>query len=182
MPLLVSLFYFFLKIYKIVSSSSEMPDGWNFPYAITHQPATFACLLSCLRTTSISLTHQSPLLIVSCQPWKKLSSAFKQAIDMYKMQPKPSEPSPSTKAEDLLAFCTITMMLSFIQSTTGQLRCTATMTAPLGTNWEDHRSLRILDALSTVLVREHEVIAVMVKPYDGSDVQVLASMVQPTNE
>ena len=42
--------------------------------------------------------------------------------------------------------------------------------------------LRILDALSTVLVREPEVIAVVVKPYDGSDVQVLASMVQPSNE
>ena len=53
---------------------------------------------------------------------------------------------------------------------------------PLGTNQEDHRSLRILDALSTVLVRKHKVIAVMVKPYDGSDVQFLASMVQPSNE
>ena len=98
------------------------------------------------------------------------------------MQPEPSEPSPSTKAEDLLAFCMVTMMLSFIQSTTCQLGCTATTMAPLGTNREDHRSLRILDALSTVLVRKHEVIAVMVKPYDGSDIQVLASMVQPSNE
>ena len=67
------------------------------------------------------------------QPWKELSSAFKQAIDSSKMQPEPSEPSPSTKAEDLLAFHTITMMLSFIQSTTGQLRHTATTMAPLGT-------------------------------------------------
>ena len=74
------------------------------------------------------------------------------------------------------------MMLSFIQSTTGQLGCTATMMAPLGTKQEDHRLLRILDALSTVLVRKHRVIAVMVKPYDGSDIQVLASMVQPSKE
>jgi len=29
----------------------EMPDGWNFPYAITHAPLTFARLPSCLRTT-----------------------------------------------------------------------------------------------------------------------------------
>ena len=115
-------------------------------------------------------------------PWNKLSSAFKKAIDSSKMQHKPSEPIPSTKAEDLLAFRTITTMLYFIQSTTGQLGHTATTTAPLGTNQEDHRSLRILDALSTVLVREHEVIAVVVKPCDGSDVQVLASMVQPSNE
>ena len=114
------------------------------------------------------------------QPWKKLSSAFKQAIDL--LQPEPSKPSPSTKAEDLLAFHMITIMLSFIQSTTGQLRSTATTTAHLGTNQEDCRSLRILDALSTVLVRKHKVIAVMVKPYDGSDVQFLASMVQPSNE
>ena len=116
------------------------------------------------------------------QQWKKLSSAFKQVIDSSKIQREPSEPSPSTKAEDLLAFCMIIMMLSFIQSTTGQLGCTAIMTAPLGTDQEDHRLLRILDALSTVLVREHEVIADMVKPYNGSDVQVLASMVQPSNE
>ena len=116
------------------------------------------------------------------QPWKKLSSAFKQAIDSSKMQPEPSKPSPSTKAEDLLAFCTITMMLSFIQSTTGQLRHTVTTTAPLGTKQEDRRLLRIIDALSTVPVRKHEVIAVMVKPYNGSDIQVLASMVQPSNE
>ena len=116
------------------------------------------------------------------QPWKKLSSTFKQAIDLSKMQPKPSKHSPSTKAEDLLAFHMITIMLSFIQSTTGQLRSTATTTAHLGTNQEDCRSLRILDALSTVLVRKHKVIAVMVKPYDGSDVQFLASMVQPSNE
>ena len=113
-------------------------------------------------------------------PWKKLSSAFKKAIDSSKMQHEPSEPSPSTKAEDLLAFRTITTMLFFIQSTTGQLRRTANTTTPLGTDWEDRRLLRILDALSTVLVREHEVIAVVVKPYDGSN--VLASMVQPSNE
>ena len=112
------------------------------------------------------------------QQWKK----FKQAINSSKMQRKPSEPSPSTKAEDLLAFRTITTMLSFIQSTTGQLRRTANTMTPLGTDREDRRLLRILDALSTVLVREHEVIAVVVKPYDGSDVQVLASMVQPSNE
>ena len=99
-------------------------------------------------------------------PWKKLSSAFKKAIDSSKMQRKPSEPSPSTKAEDLLAFCTITMMLFFIQSTTGQLGCTANTTTPLGTDQEDCRLLRILDALSTILVREHKVIAVVVKPYD----------------
>ena len=68
------------------------------------------------------------------QQWKKLSSAFKQVIDLSKMQRKPSEPSPSTKAEDLLAFRTIIMMLSFIQSTTGQLGRTAITMAPLGTD------------------------------------------------
>ena len=56
------------------------------------------------------------------------------------------------------------------------------MTAPLGSDQEDHRLLRILDALSTVLIREHKVIAVMVKPYDGSNIQVLASIVKPSNE
>ena len=116
------------------------------------------------------------------QQWKKLSSTFKQVIDSSKMQCKPSEPSPSTKAEDLLTFHMIIMMLSFIQSTTGQLGHTAITMAPLGTDQEDRRSLRILDALSTVLVREHKVIAVMVKPYNRSKVQVLASIVKPSNE
>ena len=32
-------------------------DGWNFPSVITHVPATFARLSSCLRTTTISLAH-----------------------------------------------------------------------------------------------------------------------------
>ena len=84
-------------------------------------------------------------------PWNKLSSAFKKAIDSSNMQHEPSEPSPSTKAEDLLAFRTITTMLSFIQSTTGQLGHTANTTTPLGTDQEDRRLLRILNALSTVL-------------------------------
>jgi hypothetical protein len=37
------------------SKSPEMPDGWNFPSAITHLPPTFARSSSYLRTTTISL-------------------------------------------------------------------------------------------------------------------------------
>ena len=50
-----------------------------------------------------------------------------------------SKPLTHLKCSPSLAFHTITMMLSFIQSTTGQLERTVTMTAPLGTNREDCR-------------------------------------------
>jgi len=49
----------------------EMPDSWNFPSAITHAPATFARLPSCLRTTTISLTHS---LTIGC------TFTFKDAV------------------------------------------------------------------------------------------------------
>jgi hypothetical protein len=42
---------------KVTGKGHEMPDGWNFPSAITHLPATFARLPSILRTMMITLTN-----------------------------------------------------------------------------------------------------------------------------
>jgi hypothetical protein len=51
-----------------------------------------------------------------------------------------------------------------------------------GKSPEDVATLRLLDALSTVLIREHEITAVMATPYDGEKIPVLASVVHPTVE
>jgi len=39
------------KVTGKVTQFPEMPDGWNFPYAITHLPATFARLPAYYPTT-----------------------------------------------------------------------------------------------------------------------------------
>jgi hypothetical protein len=85
-------------------------------------------------------------------------------------------PEPS-KNDDLLAFQTIITMLSLIQSP-----ARLTIKAPIGTTNEDRRALRLLDALSTVLIRRFEITAVVARPYDEStgNLQVFASVVLPS--
>jgi hypothetical protein len=86
----------------------------------------------------------------------------------------PSQSNAPTKAKYLLAFRTIIKMLSLIQSG----RSSAEM-GPIATGERDCNELRVLDALSAVLVREHEITAVVARPYDGSTIQVFASVVHP---
>ena len=38
----------------------------------------------------------------------------------------------------------------------------------------DCKKLRVLDALAGLLIREHEKVAIMVKPYDGKSIQVIS--------
>ena len=128
-------FLFFLKIYKIVKFPQdarwlELSICYHTPTSHLHTPPFLSSYHKHLTHSSESTTYSIP----PCNNGKKLSSAFKQVIDSSKMQHEPSKPSPSTNAEDLLAFCTIITMLSFIQSTTCQLRHTAITTAPLGTD------------------------------------------------
>jgi hypothetical protein len=95
---------------------------------------------------------------------------------------KPLEPSQSiitdsdtsTKAEDLLAFRTIITMLSYVKSPNIKL---PTKT-PIATAPEDRRLLSVLDALSAVLIRQHEITAVVGKSYEHA-VQVFVSVVYP---
>jgi hypothetical protein len=78
----------------------------------------------------------------------------------------------------ILAFRTITTMLSLIPSTkttTGQAK-TTTGQEDCQYPREQRTELRVLDALSAVIVREHEIVAVMAKPYDGIKIQVIASV------
>ena len=82
-----------------------------------------------------------------------------------------------SKAEDLQAFHTITTMLAFVQSP----GCQLTGTAPIGVGKQDHRVLRVLNALSALLVKSHKIVAVEAEPYNGSNLQVLASAVNPSN-
>jgi hypothetical protein len=112
----------------------------------------------------------------------QLKRIFKkvQAIDTSEMPPaKFSQSSDPTKTKDLLAFRTITTMLSFIQSPSRRL---PPDTGTISTDRNDRRELKVLDALSTVLIREHEITAVVALPYNnGSNLQVFASVVHPSN-
>jgi len=84
--------------------------------------------------------------------------------------------SDSEKKKDLQAFRTIITMLSHIQSPSR-----SSETAPIGVERQDRRALRVLDALSALLVRSHEITAVVAQKYDGSHFQVLASAVLPSD-
>jgi hypothetical protein len=86
--------------------------------------------------------------------------------------------SVPTKAQDLLAFRTIILMLSFLQSPTSRLASTRI----IGELKDDRTTLKVLDALSAILIREHEVTAVMAKPYDGFNLPIFASVVHPTDK
>jgi len=74
-------------------------------------------------------------------------------------------------AHAILAFRTITTMLSLIQSPTE-----ITSTGEKDLSKEQRDKLRVLDALSAVIVRQHEIAAVMAKPSNGDKIEVLASV------
>ena len=69
----------------------------------------------------------------------------------------PAKSSDDTKAQDLLAFRTIISMLSFLQSPSSR----ASSLSIWGSE-DDRSTLSVLDALSAVLIREHEVTAVII--------------------
>jgi hypothetical protein len=164
-----------------------MPDGWNFPSAITRIPATFARLPSHLRTTSFTATWTRSTVFTTCGiaqlfsysaiKMEILNNIFQKVLDHFKPNTlgKPHHSSSCDKAEDLLAFRTITTMLHFIQSHSSYY------TGAIVTATEDRNDLRVLDALSAILIRQHKIVAVVAKPYDGPNLQVIASVICPTN-
>ena len=74
------------------------------------------------------------------------------------------------RKEDILAFRTITTLLSFFQPPSD-----SKVTRHTKRQQDD---LRVLDALSTVLARQYEVAAVTSMEFEGTGIQVVAS-VQP---
>ena len=101
--------------------------------------------------------------------WAAINRAFQKVSSRSNMPAidrtdKSPEPSP-TKANDLLAFRTIITMLSHIQSPNNE----STTTGPIATVKEDRDELRVLDALSAMLSRQHEITAVLAKPYNQGD-------------
>jgi len=87
-------------------------------------------------------------------------------------------PSESTKDEDLRAFRTITVMLTLIQSSASRLPSEAGLIATGGGNRA--KELSVLDALSAVLVRDQEITAVVGRQYNGSGLEVFASVIYPS--
>jgi hypothetical protein len=69
-------------------------------------------------------------------------------------------------------------MLKFLQSP--NLKGGQELNDIIGKSKDDLGTLRILDALSTVLIREHEITAVMATAYDGEKLPIFASVVDPT--
>jgi hypothetical protein len=95
----------------------------------------------------------------------------------------PSEPNgmstdSETKANDLHAFRTITTMLSYIKS--GGRPTEMEQICTVESSGDRKRRLRVLDALSAVLIRQYEVTAVVAEPHEGlgvgSEIQVFASV------
>lgn len=86
--------------------------------------------------------------------------------------------SQATKTKYIQAFHTITTMLSFLQSPSTQL---ASESGVIGSTPEHREELRILDALSALLIRQHEITAIVAKPYPGYGIlQVFVSAVYPS--
>jgi hypothetical protein len=84
------------------------------------------------------------------------------------VQPTDSDHAPS---EAILAFRTITTMLSLIQSPT------ETIISGKNKNPDDQRrELKVLDVFSAVAVRQHEIVAVTAKRDDGPNLPVLISV------
>lgn len=106
----------------------------------------------------------------------KIWEAVSRALTKVSHHSKAAFPFTDTKTEDLLAFNTIITMLTYFQANNR-----LATNAPIGTSDEDRRILKVLDAVSAVLIREHEVTAVVAKPYDGSDFQVFAIVTYPGN-
>lgn len=87
--------------------------------------------------------------------------------------PRQSDRSITFDSDDaILAFRTITTMLSLIQSPT---ETTSTREKEDFTK-DKRRELKILDALSAVAVRRFEIVAVVAKSYNGSNLEVIASV------
>jgi hypothetical protein len=92
----------------------------------------------------------------------KIKNTIKKTFEMSPA----AEPSLKTL---LMAFRTIATILSHIQSSSRALKSERAF--PTG-DVNDREALTILDAMSTVLVREYEIIAVVAPPYEGSRLQV----------
>lgn len=97
-------------------------------------------------------------------------SSFSFTNKFKKPYKKPSnEPTESDlKRSSILAFRTITTMLSLIQCP-----IETTQIEPVDISAPKRKELRILDALAALLIREHEKVAVMAKP-DGKSIQVIS--------
>lgn len=79
--------------------------------------------------------------------------------------------SDCSKSNAILAFRTITTMLSLISSPTK-----VTITGQKNISDAERHELRVLDALSSVVVRKYEIAAVVAKRYDGANIEILASV------
>jgi hypothetical protein len=88
------------------------------------------------------------------------------------LPPGPVFTTTPTKTERLKAFRTIITLLSKLDSPNGQ---PPDEKGAIATEDEDLKELRVLDALSTILIRKSEVTAVVAPRFDGDQFQVFTS-------
>ena len=77
------------------------------------------------------------------------------------------------KDDAILTFHTITTMLSLIQSPTEVTK--SGITGQKDISDPHRRDLRVLDAISALAIRKHEIAAVMAKRHNEANIQVLVS-------
>ena len=77
--------------------------------------------------------------------------------------------SAHSKDESILAFRTITTMLSLIQQPSE-----TTKVEPVHIPKAKRKELRVLDSLAALLVRNHEVVTVMTVPSNGNSIQIIS--------
>jgi hypothetical protein len=117
----------------------------------------------------------SPLVGAMKTIKKKLSNLKLPFIGTSSNTNNPSE--ATTPPENILAFRTITTMLSHIQEGTTFSDSRCSVSKELG------RELEILNALSTVIVRDVEIVAVTAKPDNGSGkLEVICTCTHPVNQ
>jgi hypothetical protein len=136
---------------EVTLQSPEMPEGWNFPSAIPHVPASFS------RFSLIFVPSLQAMLDFLRKPkpnLKELHAAFRTIITMlhYFNTPNkrlhPDWPGPGEKG-------------------------------PLDPKDDNEKQeLRELDALSALLIRKHEITAVVA---DWTQHEVFASVIFPNN-
>lgn len=96
--------------------------------------------------------------------------SFASHITLDLLRKKPSKKSTKSDLKPgILAFRTITTMLSLIQCPTE-----TTKIEPLHISKDDRKELMVLDALAALLIRNYEKVAIMAEPFDGKSIRVIS--------
>ena len=160
-----------------------MPDGWNFPsVSHTYQPLSHAFLLNLyyhqhLRVSSFYVMPKNILRKVSrVFQTNSVNSDIQHTQDIPSntltnpsTPPVPLPPSSTEIPKNILAFRTITLLLSKIQQERAFQYSQPTLTPP------ERKELKLSNAFSTIAVIHDEIVAVVSKRTPDRTIEVIAS-------